>query len=113
MAVDTGLSGFNSLSDFDKGWVIGIIDGEGSPTVCKGRPRLSCQMCDKDTVERLYSLLPGNRIYQYQGRTDRRKPTYIWVHEGNKSLLLMMDLFPYLSERRQQQIQRIILEYGK
>jgi len=104
---------FNSLSDYDKGWVVGIIEGEGSPTVCNGRPRVACNMCDKDTIERLQTLVPAQaNIYHYPGRRGNHKDTYHWVYEGKKALLLMMDLFPYLSQRRQQQIQEIVLKHG-
>lgn len=114
MVVDSSqLSGFNSLSDYDKGWVIGIIDGEGSPTVCNKIPRLACAMNDEDTIHRLNSLIPVKRIYHYSKKNPKHKDTYWWICYGKPALLLMMDLFPYLSERRQQQIQRIMLDYGK
>ena len=112
LVVEAGLSGFHALSDFDKGWVVGLMDGEGCPTVCGRSPRISCEMNDLDTIIRLNTLIPATQKILTRPPRKSDNVSYMWTYGGKKSLLLMLDLYPYLSERRQARIQEIILEHG-
>ncbi len=48
---------FNELSDFDKGWVVGILEGEGCFRRNKNSMVIEVQMKDKDSIDKLNMLL--------------------------------------------------------
>lgn len=107
---------FNNLSDFDQGWIVGILDGEASfPLRANGRVVVELKMGDLDSVER-YHHLTANHLMIRSGEDTRptvrgqeRAVMYRSNLYGQAAKLLMIDVFPYMSERRQLQIQRVLL----
>ena len=94
---------------FNFGWIVGILEGEGTfDTVKKKYPRIRIEMTDKDSVVRIGELLGITRSPRYRKR-ENKKPTWTLSICGNQAKLLMLDVFPFMSERRQQKIQEIML----
>lgn len=105
---------FTELSPFDRGWIIGLLEGEAS--FCNHKktcPHIDIEMTDKDTLDKLRSLLIDYNDCEIRTRTrNGNKPTFRYRINGKKAVLLMVDLYPFMSERRKHRIQEIILDYG-
>lgn len=102
----------NILSDFHLGWIVGILEGEGTFDAVKQKyPRVRVEMTDKDSVVKFGELLGIAREPRRRQR-ENRKPSWTLSVCGKQAKLLMLDVFPHMSERRQQKIQEIILDNG-
>lgn len=103
---------FNDLSDFDKGWVVALIEGEGHIGRSGNTDKICVEMCDKDVIEKYHTLVESKtKVYSYprvQGGV-KKKLSYSTQLSGPRARLLMVDIFPYMSERKQLQIQNVIL----
>lgn len=96
-------------TDFELGWIVGILEGEGTfDAVKKKYPRVRLEMTDKDSVVRMGELLGITREPRYRKRGDK-KPTWTLSICGNQAKLLMLDVFPHMSERRRSKIQEVML----
>ena len=105
---------FTDLSEFDRGWIIGILEGEGAfCNTKKTSPRVEVEMTDEDTLVRLRALLSEyNDKHLRTRQRGKNKRTYRYNIHGKRAVLLMVDVYPFMSKRRQQRIQEIILDYG-
>lgn len=97
------------LSDFDLGWLVAIVDGEGSlilrlrPSKTRGHHivDMSVQVTstDEDIVQRLQQLC-GGHIYGPR-RKGSSKPCWNWrIHRRADVADLCAHLRPHLSQRR-------------
>jgi len=101
-----------TLSDFNLGWIVGILEGEGTFDLSnKKYPRVRIEMTDKDSVYRFYAVLGVSRTPRHTVRQDK-KDSWVGSIHGPQAKLLMVDVFPHMSERRQQKIQEILLDNG-
>lgn len=87
------------MNDLEKGWIAGIIDGEGSVSMDKNgtwrRPIVSVISTDKEIIDELTRISKG---YVYE-RTDNRgyKTCWIWKKIGGyKVIELLKDISPLL-----------------
>ncbi len=105
------------LTDFDIGWLVGIYEGEGSVGFRSRRGKygttiqVSVQLCstDKDTIDRLHTLIPGSTKCIENKPTKAGKLVYRWaitkITLAKRFLLLIQ---PHLSVRRQDQIDKAL-----
>jgi hypothetical protein len=106
----------HTLTDFDKGWVAGIIEGEGCWSLYKmskaGRdytyPTFELGMTDRDVVE-TFKRLTGMHQNIHTGKCASGKDIYRLCVRGKQAVLMMLDQFPFMHSRRQSKIQEIIL----
>lgn len=94
---------------FEFGWVAGLLEGEGTfyaAPMGEGRyePRIACAMTDRDIIDRLASLLPGNGNLIGLPLRGTFKPQYRVSCNGGNAIALAAYLRPVLSERRQSQV---------
>lgn len=110
---------FNNISDYDWGWVVGVIEGEGYIGSYKDKRRpnsyqFSCRvmMTDEDVVRRLYLLCGGimGGPYKKKKRSPNGadcKDQWLWKLEVQSSLYdLLSHLRPFLSIRRTEQLDK-------
>ena len=111
------------MSDFELGWVCGILDGEGSFTlgamshrkrdVGARQIQITCAMTDLDTIERLESVTGvGNvtigRRNKVEGR-EHHKEIFVWsVTRRKDSVWLLRQIQPHMSERRREKISQLL-----
>ena len=113
---DEGVRKFSQLSDHDKGWVVGILEGEGCFDKKDKRHRVRVSMSDKDVVEKIHRLIPttyalrSNLSKRYNAHGKRHETMYHFEISGSNATLLMIDVFPYMSERRRLKIQQMLLD---
>lgn len=103
------------LTEFELGWVIGIIEGEGSfvinrkPTTYQAS--IVVKMSDQDTIKKLQEVTKvGTLDGSYKDRRNLSwKPMFCWrVQKKSDTLDIAYKILPYLSERRQMQLDKLI-----
>ena len=104
-----------NLSDLDRGWLAGILEGEGtfSATVRHRRSdnqttvtcRIRIASTDRDVIERVARITGYGRVYELGRPTVTGKRVFSWDIGKRDQVQAVVDaVFPLLSERRQQQI---------
>lgn len=102
------MCGIGELTEFDRGWVVGMLEGEGTFYVRTDpdRPkelRVECTSTDPETPARLQQLL-GGKVYGPYRRNEIK-----WqYHKREEVMQLIQDLRPYLCPRRQAQIDKML-----
>jgi hypothetical protein len=104
------------LTDFEKGWLAGILDGEGSFWVMKKKPsyrypKISVVMSDYDTVAKVAKLFGDRTVTPQASRSENRKPMFRANLMGQGALDLMEELHPVMSIRRQAKIEELLVEF--
>jgi hypothetical protein len=84
-------------------WLAGILEGEGTFRVSGYSPTITLRMTDKDIVRRV-SLIFENKVRSFPPDKRGNKPYYITSAYGSRAASLMMTLFPFFGERRQDDI---------
>lgn len=102
------------MTDLERGWLAGIIEGEG---YCKWKPgggssqgqaKLTIQMTDRDVMERVANLLECNLCTS----PPKGKNKQVWrvsIKSWDKVENIVTDLLPLMGDRRATDMQ-IILE---
>lgn len=88
-------------------WLAGVLEGVGSFKRDHGRIVVSVLRPDSDTVERLKGLTGMGEVYGPRLRHGR-KPQWLWtVSTPGETEKLLSLITPWLSPRRQQQLERL------
>lgn len=109
-----------SLTQFDIGWIVGILEGEGcfGAYSDKRRPttfsvKIQMESTDHDVVLRLNKLIPG-RVWEsnYPSKTKNfpsAKDSWRWAISDKNSVKSVINLiYPYMSVRRQEQLNKVL-----
>ena len=112
----TGNYSEEALSNF---YLSGLLEAEGSflkgPPSSPNDPKISIQMSDKDIINKVANMWEtGYTSWQRSGITKSGNPykkMYCAICRGKKGLEVMRLLHPFLSKRRQQQIQDVFDSY--
>jgi hypothetical protein len=102
-------------------WIAGLLEGEGSFELAKvgnyPRMRISCKMTDSDVIEKLRTTIGLGHIYKSKStqlKIDGTPclPQFIYrLYKMNQVYDLCKELFPFMGNRRQKQIQKLLLFY--
>jgi hypothetical protein len=96
-------------------WLVGLLEGEGS--FMKGKPSspnsptIDLQMTDLDTIEKARQIMGSGKVFCFHRDPDRCKPAYRTSIGGEKAVILMKTLRPFMGERRKEQIDKAIEQY--
>lgn len=107
------------LSDFQRGYIAGIIDGEGSICLTQNRPnehRSPSISVTSTTQEMLFFLqeLCGGHISKVKKVEEHHKQAWHWVLRGDKSIELMTEIYSYLLvPEKYYRAKLIVQEYKK
>lgn len=118
------LSGPDKLSDFELGWVVGILEGEGcffitSRTKGPYGPylyaRVAVCMTDRDVLERLQRVTGIGMLEKIRERKDpKHKPISQWIVCRNQEAIeLMVAVYPHMGARRQAKIREVLAQVEK
>lgn len=103
---------FNEASEYDRGWAVGILEGEGCFTTCGSKtklyPRIKVAMVDLDVMERLAGILGTKVTGPYANGPRATQPIYHLVVPRAQTNELMRTLRPLMGERRQQRIGELV-----
>lgn len=97
-------------TQFDIGWVIGLIEGDGCFTFDGKQPVVVLKITDLDTAQRFARLMRTtvSGPYHYEDSQLGPKPYYMTKIAGKRARQFMASTALHFSQRRQEQIQRLI-----
>ena len=106
------------LNDFDLGFIVGILEGEGSfsnpkEPIPSREVRITVNMSDLDVIKRIAKLLGVKKIGSYDPNKYRQykssaKIMYYIALNGNKAIEIMKMIYPYMGKRRKIKIKELI-----
>ena len=93
-------------------WLAGLYEGEGSfikgPPSNPHTPRVSLQMTDEDVMEKAASLLGTTYSKCKRRKPKHHKESFIVMLRGQNAVDFMRQIYPLMSKRRKQQMQKAI-----
>jgi hypothetical protein len=98
----------------DIAWAAGFIEGEGSfiGYIAAGkhlRTQITAVQVQKEPLERLHKLFGGTLWFHAKKPTnERQNPAWRWQLGGKEARRLMHVLYPFMSPKRQEQIDKVI-----
>jgi hypothetical protein len=104
------------MGDLD--WAAGFLEGEGSFLLNNNRgrpavPTVKATQTDEECLKRLQTLFGGSVCQDDRTKPGRdtdgysRKMQYEWRISGQRALDFMRTIYPLMSARRQEQIDRV------
>ena len=118
------ISGPDQMSDFELGWVCGILEGEGcffvtTRRTAKNGPYLYARVTvcrtDRDVLEQLQRVTGVGILEKVRERKDpRHKPISQWIVCRNQEAIeLMIAVYPHMGVRRQAKIREVLAQVEK
>jgi len=103
----------NALSETEKAWLAGIIDGEGSIFIMKQKRkdrdrdtnyilRVTVQSTDKYMVPKIHQLIGGPVIYENFEKRPNQNNTLKWQLNGKGAIRFLRAILPYLVVKNSQ-----------
>jgi hypothetical protein len=103
------------IDKHDLYWLAGLLEAEGSflhgPPSDPKNPRIQVQMTDEDIIARVAQLF-GVKYHATPLKEERFKIPYSVALRGTRAALLIQQLYPLMSQRRQAQITRALEGYN-
>lgn len=92
----------NYMDQLQIAWVAGLLEGEGTFVRRSGNSCvISCEMTDKDTIQKLFSFVGAGNIYFCPSRNEAWKDTWKWQLTDSMCILeLLQSIYPWMSDRR-------------
>ena len=102
-----------SMSEFDLGWLIGFLEGEGYFALRGGRyPAITAVNTDFCTLERCLDITGVGLLTKIK-EVEHRKPSRRWIVQRRLDVLaLSLILYPGMSPRRQTQLDKVLSYYN-
>lgn len=109
------------MSDLERGWLAGLLEGEGSfflqKTNVRGKyryyPKITVVMTDLDIIERV-SRIFGTSVYVMpasQMKQPHHKQQYRATLTGMRAAGIMVDIAPLMGQRRREKINQVLLDW--
>ncbi len=108
---------YHTLSEFELGWVAGLLEGEGSFSVKRSKrkngfsctPAIQLTSTDEDVAVRLHKLIPAASVCKPRRKTKGGKRVYKWSLSRSAVVSdLLICIFPLMSGRRQDKIREVL-----
>lgn len=98
------------LSDFEIGWLVGLIEGDGTFTLDGRMPVIALKITDFDVALRFATLLNTtvHGPYHYDGQQLGEKPYYIAKLVGSRARQFMGSTVQFFGARRQARIRELL-----
>jgi len=107
------------ISDFDLGWFVGIIEGEGSIGYRYNKrtgylcTELTVSSTDEDIIDKLDKIYPGKSKY-VKKYTNHYKEQFVWAVTSRKGIrTILTKILPYMGKRRYEKMKEVINEFNK
>lgn len=93
----------------DRGWVAGLLEGEGTfyPKATTGYPYIACHMTDHDVLTRLQGIVGGSTI-PMKKQYDHHRPSWRWCAGGALAVEIMTTIRPLMGTRRGARIDELL-----
>lgn len=96
-------------------WLAGLFEGEGNMYIApSGNVTLTITMTDRDIIERLYTIYPGQKIHVIQPKRtsangEKSKIAYVWrVGKSEQVREILNLLLPHFGNRRSIMARKIL-----
>jgi len=107
------------ISDFELGWLVGIIEGEGSIS-CRYNKKsgylcaeLTVSSTDEDMIDKLHNIYPGKSTYVRKYK-NHYKEQYVWAITSRQGIRTIINtIYPYMGKRRKERIHEVLVEFNK
>lgn len=98
------------ITEFELGWLVGLIEGDGTLTFDGKHAVVALKITDLDTAQRFARILRTtvSGPYHYEGQQLGPKPYYMTKIAGRRAREFMASAASHFSMRRQEQITNII-----
>jgi len=98
------------ITDFDIGWLVGLIEGDGCFTFDGKNPVVVLKITDLDTAQRFARLMRTtvSGPYHYEDQQLGPKPYYMTKIAGIRARQFMASTAHHFGERRREQIRALI-----
>ena len=103
------------MTEIEIAWLAGILEGEGCFDIYennynKNYPRLRIEMCDKDVLDRIKSIIDGGgEVIEHDRGNPKHNKTYSYsLSSKNKLKEVLTDILPYMGERRKEKIEELL-----
>jgi len=94
-------------------WAAGLFEGEGTVTLCGGRPRLAVKMNDEQAVRRFAETVKAGKVYgpygPYKSSLAKRQH-FVWIGEKGAAEMVAALLWPWLGPRVRTRLNEIGVE---
>jgi len=87
-------------------WLAGFLEGDGSFTRVGRCPRIQAKQKGKEPLVRLQERF-GGRVKKYYHKS-RGRFYWVWTVNGQSATRAMLEIYPLMSKRRQEQIQAVL-----
>lgn len=107
----------NDLSDYELGWLVGILEGEGCFSIGmdkrrkhrEKKVRVQLQMGDAEIIAKLIRITGlGNVGGPYKTRSKVHTPMWGWNLGHDDSLQIMALVYDHMSARRKARIAEVV-----
>ncbi len=99
-------------------WLAGLLEGEGyfraSVTNSHLSPQIGLNMTDRDVVERAAEMMNSRVTQKSESTASWRmhwKPQFRTSKAGLQALAIMLQVFPFMGERRRKKINEILSKW--
>lgn len=94
-------------TDHDRLWLAGLLEGEGTFDLSKGRyPRIRLAMTDRDVVGRAATLMDTS--IRLSLKRAPSAPTWHSEVSGPRAEAIMREILPFMGTRRSQRIAEVL-----
>ena len=102
------------LSETDKAYAAGIIDGEGCICIRHKRNQknvnsVDITMCERETIEYMAKLM-GSKVHTIVGEGTLKRPRYTTALHSQKARDFLVEILPYLRNKRAEAT--LFLDFG-
>lgn len=102
------------MTDFERGYLAGIIDGEGTITLTKDKefryPTISVASCTVGILETIKEICDGGVITPKRTYKSNHSPSWSWKIERQRAIAVLEEVAPHLKEPKKKARAELILE---
>lgn len=104
------------LEPFELGWLVGILEGEGTFMYIGKTTKVAIRMADEDTINKVAALYEKVlrakvRVYEQAPAQAHHAIMYVIDLTGPRARMIMRMIVRHMSIRRRQRIWQVLNEY--
>jgi hypothetical protein len=104
------------MSDLDRGWLAGLIEGEGHiglRAARGGRPALTVAMVDEDVVRRCQEVTGVGTIHHKPAQSAERQDVWVWRVSAVRTVASVLTaIAPLMGARRRARVEVALSQAG-
>lgn len=106
------------MTELEKGYLAGIIDGEGTITLTKSgefrHPVISVASCTQEILEEVKRICDGGAISSKRTYKANHAPSWAWSITYQRAIGVLEEITPYLHEpKKKTRAELILRDYNR